>query len=1793
MSIYPQHRATPLFLARGRDVRAPFPIVFTLVLAVSPAWSGDILRGGSAASVRQSDPSIGASVAAQQQARASQQDAMAKTALSLNAVRAMQTQARAISIRNGANNAGADPNHPGLLLPNFPNGLGPGALQLQGVPTGTMIPVQSQLGGLTNVTIKQTAQQALLNWETFNVGRDTTLTFDQSAGGASVSQWIAFNRITDPSGRPSQILGRINADGQVYIINQNGIIFGGASQVNARTLVASSLPVNDNLIQRGLLNNTDSQFLFSALPLPAGAKGTPAFTPPPSFLPDNRRGDVTVQEGAVLSSPVSADGNGGRLMLAGPNVTNAGSLVAPSGQVILAAGLQVGVDAHQSSDASLRGLDVYVGNVGTYAGTTTNNGLIEIMRGSASLSGKVVNHTGAIESSTSVSLNGRIDISANYNAVPNPGYDATNTTTGTPWLFQSTGAVSLGAGSLLRILPEIGSAEKAVGTQLALRSQINLQGKTIYLGPDAHIFSPNALVSIKAGNWFYNPSVIPPTSTFVTTGGQVYLDRRAAINVAGSTGVTAPLSQVILSLVLRSGELAPAPLQRNSVLRGPTLTVDLRNTGIYNGRRWVGTPLADLTGYPGLVERTAGELTVAGGSVDISAGGSVVLQRESSINVSGGHLEYLGGTVKTSRLFSDGHLIDIRDATPDRVYSGIFTGTSDEVHPRWGITNTYNLSLAPTGEHYEPLTLSGADAGSISLAAPSQVLDGVLTGITSPGPRQLRATSNTSSLPRAGSLMLTFSGQEIRNNAPAANFPAPPDITFNNGTQGSPGSFSPDDSGNPALLAEDRIRRVLLSPKLTTTHGFLNLTINNEGGNITVPRGITLQGRPGGSFRFLGSNVSILGKVIAPGGVLAMEALNLTAYETLLIQELDPSDPRRALPPPNPNRGIFTLGRGATLTTAGLLVDDRLNALAPFSRPARLAGGSISIKGYTADLAAGSVIDVSGGVLMDPRGHRTYGNGGSIEIEAGQDPRLNGLVGGKLRLGSTLLGYSGARAGSLAITAPLIQIGGGALHPDTLLLQPRFFSTGGFGRFDLTGLGVVDASGRTLPAVYLTPGTRLAPIAGGLVAIPNPQGDGLTTRIVQAPAGVRTPVSFGFHAPGVEDGIAGGQLIRGDVLFGQGSLIRTDPLAGVSLSGQTVAVLGSIFAPAGQISISGTRNSSSVFQDPTAARTTVYLGPQVRLSTAGTLLLLPDAYGRRIGSVLPGGSISVSGNILAAPGAVLDVSGSSGFLDLHPATVRPLLTYSIPPGSGLTEVLGSLAVERTRVDSSGGSISLSGGQFLYPDATLLGHAGGPTALGGTLSVSSGRFYPPNTVAPPTDTNLVVRQSGPVIPAGYTGSGNPIGQLVPDAINRGYFSADSFTQGGFDSLVLGGNVGFDGRVSLTGRGFLRIANGGIVFANDTVELTAPYVALGRDFTAPARPEDLVSPFAAAFAPTPGTGRLMVNASQIDIGTLSLQGISQAVLTALNGDIRGNGTFNIAGDLTLRAGQVYPTTAAPFYVIAYDYTLAGQSRQGSITIEASGSRDLPLSGGGALGIYASHIRQDGVLRAPLGSITLGWDGTGTPPRDLIAGNTIAFPVTQDVRLGTGSITSVSAVDPRTGRGILIPYGVSPDGLTWIDPRGVDITAGGLPEKQINIAGRNVAFAPGANIDLRGGGDLFAYRFVEGNGGPEDILASNDSFAIVPGFESGLAPYAPFNALPTATNLIRDFGPGYVNSHVHAGDRIFIQGSRTLRAGYYTLLPARYALLPGGVLRRSPPVRFLCPSHTRRRCKSCRKNSFCGRA
>jgi filamentous hemagglutinin family protein len=1799
---------------------AALGVCVTLAATVT-ANGRDILRPGSASVPSAQGIATGASTGAvATQARTNALDAMARTTRAIQSVQAMQNAARAAAIA-GPNNLGVNPNNTTQQLRDVTNGLGPDGLDPAG-KAGTNFwqaakdPTQTISGGQTTVNVQQTSQQAVLSWNKFNVGKQTTLNFDQSAGGANVNQWIVFNKVTDTSGDanahpPSQILGSIKAQGQVYVINQNGIIFGGSSQVNTHTFVASSLPINDNLISRGLLNNPDAQFLFSSHNVSAGANGTPAFSPPAA--PNGKSGDVIVQPGAQISAPTTAEHVGGRVALIGANVINGGTVSTPDGQTILAAGQQVGLKAHASSDPTLRGLDVFVGATTATSGSATNNGLITAATGSVTMAGKAVNQNGEIESTTSVSLNGRVDLLANYNSI------AVTPTTGSQSFLIPTaaGTVTLGAGSAVQILPDSQSSDTVVGVRLALPSMVNIQGGNIYLAGNSSIVAPNASapagnfatdatgtlltsgVSLAAGQWLPNNA---NGYVLSQTAGQIYLDTNALIHVAGSTAVPLSVSDNILSVELRGSELADSPVQRDGALRGSTVQVDIRQTGQFNGIAWVGTPLANASGYVNLIQRSVDELTLEGGTVELKAGSSVVMQAGSRIDVSGGWVSYQGGTVQTTKVTSGGHVYDISQATPDRVYDGIYSGSFTVNYSKWAVTRTFRNPLALNTSHYEPGYDSGAAGGSILINAPSMALDGTLLGATVNGSRQRDATA----LAKAGSLSINFIAQDA--NVPAAPYPkyspTPPEIIFDPGeAQAAADPFALDSTGNSLPLRADRKSRVVLSPDLVSANGFGTLSINNSEGGITVPANVSLNAPALGSISLQAANLNVQGKISAPGGGLTFSVYNISPYIDRAVSPSDPIPAHVAIA----DRGQFTLGSAGVISTAGLIVDDRRGIATALTLPLVITGGSgVSVTAYSVALMPGSIVDVSGGVAASVTGKRTYGAGGNISIRAGVDPNF-AVLGGQFTAAGTLTGISGAKGGALALQASAVQIGGSTSDPGTLLLGADFFSQGGFSSYTITGLGeAIDGQADVfVPGVLIATGATINAVAQNSIGVFGRSGLSLVPMLL--PEAQRSPVSLVFNAPGVRDPsmLPFNLAVRGDVVMSEGSSIQTDPKGSVSLSGDTVAAMGSITASGGTISIKG--GASYPFPDArsgTIALPTVDIGPRAILSVAGRTVLTPDPRGYRTGSVLAGGTITVSGNIVAEAGGILDVSGASDVLMLSPSfngLSNPLTgaltgTPVLGPGSGTRgSFRGSLTTTATtngsltgspmvltQVDSDGGSIVFQGAQEMFVDSMLIGRAGGAASnKAGSLSVASGQFVAAGRVTTPNEVTLEVKQNGNNLAANpYPAGQSAIGVQVADSQGNiasaiGHVTVARFSGGGFDTIHIGadyasqGAVQFSGPVSISAGRTLTVAkgaagvfsSGGFIFADSTVSLAAPYVALGRPFNAPLSIEgqqNKVGEFTDSrgstfyVAPQHGTGNLTVTGSLIDIGTLSLQKIGKASFIANHGDIRGDGTLDVAGDVSFQAGQVYPPTAVAFNIIAYDYVDQGVSKPGSVTFTSSGTRQLPLSAGGELNIYGSEIVQNGVLRVPFGQINIGWDGTGATPKDVISGAGFAngavqsISATRQVTFGGSGVTSVSGIDPVSGQGIVIPYGTVLDGTKWIDPHGTDITAGGLVEKSVRISAPVINDLPGSTIDIRGGGDLYASRWVPGTGGSQDVLASPTSFAVIPGYQANYAPYAPSNS-----------------SAPQVGDQVYLGAGGGLAAGTYTVLPANYALQPGAFL------------------------------
>jgi filamentous hemagglutinin len=277
----------------------------------------------------------------------------------------------------------------------------------QGMTLGAGSASYATSGNLGTVT--QQSQKAILHWQSFNIGRDAHVHFDQQMGAASAT----LNRIA--GGRPSEIFGKLSADGTIYLINRNGVVFGSGAQVNVRGLVASSLDIDD---QRFLDGITPDQV------------ATPVFAwngDQASFENALAGGDgvVRLETGALIRTE-----NGGTVMLLAPRVENAGRIETPEGQTILAAGAKVYLDF--SEDPNLRGFLVEVdpfdgqdaqGNPANIGGVATNDKLGEIIaeRGNVTMAAYTVKQLGRVSATTSVRLNGSIILKARDGAATTSG----------------------------------------------------------------------------------------------------------------------------------------------------------------------------------------------------------------------------------------------------------------------------------------------------------------------------------------------------------------------------------------------------------------------------------------------------------------------------------------------------------------------------------------------------------------------------------------------------------------------------------------------------------------------------------------------------------------------------------------------------------------------------------------------------------------------------------------------------------------------------------------------------------------------------------------------------------------------------------------------------------------------------------------------------------------------------------------------------------------------------------------------------------------------------------------------------------------------------------------------------------------------------------------------------------------------------------------------------------------------------------------------------------------------------
>ena len=1566
----------------------------------------------------------------------------------------------------------------------------------------------------STLTINQASSNATLNWQSFDISADGKVQFVQPSSTA-----VALNRIYQAD--PSQIAGTLTANGRVFLINQNGIIFGQGAQVNVGGLLASTLDINTTAATSGLV----APAAFSQAAFDAFSNGLAS-------------GDITIGKGATITTAA-----GGQVLVFAPNVTNEGTISTPGGQTVLAAGSSIYLASN--TDPSMRGLLVEVGGTGGnvtngVAGNSTATssdqlvGQILAKDGNVTLAGLAVNQLGRVSATTSINENGSIILQAG-----DGGTIVGSGTVGDPVspIGGRGGTLTLGTASSTDVTLDGSDPSTTIDSNPQLKSAVSMTGNSIQIDGGALVRATSGIVTI-AAQAAAQESVQPSQSD----GSRLYVAPGATIDVSGAS-TTLPVSVNVIPVQLRGSELANSPLQQNGPLRGQTIYVDIRQHGTRaDGTPWQGTPLADVSGEIAAIGHNVAERNLTGGTISLQSHGDLLVAAGSTLNLAGGKINYVGGTIDTTKLLTaGGKTVDISAADPNAQYIGIANSTSTG-DPKWGTSTTNNLA----GGSYVAGYTEGKDAGSLRILAPTFVLDGNVNAATVAGIYQRRPDQPVASpttgayyraydqVPMPASLTIGTSGNDfVTGNVTIAPTLVLPGLLNSNGSP-----FDPITDPLPASVTSSILRPSLLGG----SQGFGNVTIYANG-KFIEPNNVQLALPAGGSFNVTANIVTLDGGINVPGGTIAATA-EPTALATSLADV------------------ALTLGTDASLTVGGAWVNDS-PLLYPGGNfaPLYTSGGSITLQARSnnyqyassLDLLPGSRLDVSGGAQLTAAGKLLAGNGGSINLVAGANPGTLAGAPASLELGATLSGYALYHGGSLSVTASGVCIATSdcGATPTELWLSPAFFQAGGFGNYSLTaaqgGMNVAPGTIVTLRQQNL----QLPANYQSLADAPTLDGLAPTTTLIDR---LRTPVSLSltqaYPATSLQSFTNTNLLTTNPAIpsfvVGTGAEILADPGASLSLSSNIRLLLdGTLSAPGGQISLSLLADQQQATYDPTQA---IWIGSHGVLDAAGTTQLYVNAQGERTGTVFAGGTVSLDaarGYVEVLPGSLIDVAGTSGTIDVSAA------------GSGIASA--------KVVASAGGSVAITAAEGAVLGGTLeaaagVSGAGVPQPAGGSFSLTlngNGRndygyaSGQPSTFfqgarqidVAATQIPLVIGP-GTAIPSQYDG--------------QAFVSANQLQNAGFDSItltatplsttagVVPGVIDFTGNVALTaGRSITLDSASYNVAPGVAANVVAPYVEFGNsDQLLTAR--YLPTLLGALAGTAPATGALDVSGQFVELyGTSVLVDVGSASF-ASSGDLRLrglqdlssqtvsstliNGALYLAGDLSLRAEQIYPSSLSQFTLSADPASLANPT-SGSIEVGGSaGPNTGLLSAGGALTLSAGTVTQDGVLRAPFGSITID---------------------AQSLTLGAGSLTSTSA------QGLTIPFGTTQGGLDWVYPLagGLNLVYGASgitpPAQHILLQGTNVDVAKGAVVDVSGGGNLQAYEWIPGVGGTNDVLSASyrpTQFAILPSLGANVAPFDP--QISSGTSL-------------QVGDAVYLAGAPGLAAGVYQLLPARYALLPGAFL------------------------------
>ena len=430
------------------------------------------------------------------------------------------------------------------------------------------------------------SQNAVLNWNSFNIAAGETTTFIQPSATS-----IVWNRINDKN--PSQIFGSLQANGVVVLLNSSGFYFGPNSFVSAAGLVVSTA---------------------NCAP-PENSGGTWEFNGPPPLASIINYGHIQV-------------GHGGSAFLIADQIENHGTIEAPGGSVGLAAGQTVLLSERPDG----RGMSL---QVTLPQGSVDNAGNLIADGGTISLNAKVVNQNGILQANSVQNNNGVIELVA---------ADALTLGAGSQILAQGDAAAPGSAGGTVTLQSGNSFSDTAGGK---ISTAGGAQGGN---GGNIEVSAPKVLSLVSSldaraqsgwqgGAFFLDPvNIILGTST---AGGAINVNTAFAgfssilLQATGNVSVNA---NTIWDLGATTGQSGG----QLTLQAGGDITLG-NNSKIFDANKWAVTLQAGYDPANQTVGYGTGSITFNGNSSIQTAAGNINLKAGQDITVNSGYVRTAGG----------------------------------------------------------------------------------------------------------------------------------------------------------------------------------------------------------------------------------------------------------------------------------------------------------------------------------------------------------------------------------------------------------------------------------------------------------------------------------------------------------------------------------------------------------------------------------------------------------------------------------------------------------------------------------------------------------------------------------------------------------------------------------------------------------------------------------------------------------------------------------------------------------------------------------------------------------------------------------------------------------------------------------------------------------------------------------------------------------------------------------------------------------------------------------------------